>query len=305
MRKNILLLSVVFLGVIALQAQDAAQDTTWKSVGVVSATFGQVNLSNWAGGGFNSITAAGNINLFANYKKGKGSWDNNIILAYGLLKQGEGDVAKTDDRIDFSSKYGMESSWSPKWNYSLLGNFRTQFTEGLDASGNRISDLMAPAYVLAALGMDFKPSDRFSLFLSPVTAKFTYVGDAFLAAAGAYGVEAGTFLVNAQGETVVDKKGSSSRSEFGGFLKAAYNQDVMENVNFVSRIDLFSNYEDPQYIDMNWDSMVSMKVNDYITTSLGVTILYDHDVKITQDDGIGRRRTQFREVFGVGFAYKL
>ena len=305
MRTRLLVLSTVFLCGMTLQAQEAVKDTTWKTGGLISLTFGQVNLSNWAGGGFNSITGAGNINYFANYKKGKGSWDNNLIMAYGLLKQGDGDVAKTDDRIDFTTKYGRETSWSPHWNYSLLGNFRTQFVEGLDANGTRISDLMAPAYALAALGLDYKPSDKFTVFISPLTAKFTIVTDDVLSAAGAYGVEPGTFGVDGQGNITVIDPGATTRSEFGGFLKAAYNTAVMENVNFVTRIDLFSNYEEPTHIDVNWDSMISMKVNKYITTSLGVTVLYDHDILISQEDGTAKRRTQFREVFGVGFAYQL
>jgi hypothetical protein len=305
MRTRILILSAVFLTGMTLQAQEAVKDTTWKMGGLISATFGQVNLSNWASGGFNSINAAGNINYFANYKKGKGSWDNDLLMAYGLLKQGEGDVAKTDDRLDFTSKCGRETSWSPKWNYSLLGNFRTQFTEGLDANGNRISDIMAPAYGLAALGLDYKPSDNFSLFISPVTAKFTWVTDEVLATAGAFGVDPGEFSVDSLGNLTIVKPGSTSRAEFGGYLKAMYNQTLMENVNFTTRLDLFSNYEEPTQIDVNWDTMISLRVNDYITTSLGVTVLYDHDILIAQPDGTSGRRTQFREVFGVGFAYQL
>ena len=78
----------------------------------------------------------------------------------------------------------------------------------------------------------------------------------------------------------------------------------MENVNFLTSLDLFSNYENPTFIDVNWDTMISLKVNEYITTSLGLTVIYDHDIKIQDGDNIGPR-TQFRQIFGVGFAYTL
>ena len=270
------------------QAEAAVQDTTWKTGGIVGAGFNQVSLTNWAAGGLSSISGNLTVNLFANYKKDKSTWDNNLDLGYGLLKQGDEDVQKTDDRIELTSKYGREA-WSPNWYYSGLLNFRTQFTEGLDANGVRFSDIMAPAYITASLGLDYKPNDKFSAMIAPLTAKFTIVNDDLLAAQGAYGVEPGEAL----------------RSEFGVAIRLIYQDKLMENVSLVSRVDLFSNYENPTYIDVNGDVLFSMKVNDYITTTLGMTVLYDHDILITDEDGNTGPRTQFRQIFGVGFAYTL
>jgi hypothetical protein len=301
MNKRALTLAItVMLGMYTI-AQEAAQDTTWKTGGLVGINMSQVSLTNWAAGGFSSISGNAALNLFANMKKGKNTWDNTLDLGYGLLKQGDdGDVQKTDDRIDFASKYGREA-WNPKWYYSALANFRTQFTEGVDADNNRISDLLAPAYVLASLGLDYKPNDNFTVFISPVTAKFTIVNDQDLANVGAFGVQAAEF--NDLGEVVTE--GEKSRSEFGGYLKSQYTKDIMENVNFITKLDLFSNYENPTYIDVNWDALIGMKVNDYINVTLGTTMLYDHDIKITDSDGETGPRTQFRQIFGVGFAYAL
>lgn len=302
--KRVILLctALLFLGTVGF-AQEAVKDTTWKTGGLISATFGQVSLTNWAAGGLSSISGNGHINLFANHQKGKGSWDNNLILAYGLLKQGEADVVKSDDRIEFTTKYGREA-WSPDWSYTALANFRTQFTEGLDAEGNRISDLMAPGYLLASLGFDYRPNDNFSFYISPVTGKFTFVTDEILAAQGAYGVEAGVLGVDDSGNLVVIQDGKTSRSELGGYIRTTYNKNLMENVNFLTSLDLFSNYDNPTLLDVNWDTMISLKVNEYITTSLGLTVIYDHDIKIQDGDKIGPR-TQFRQIFGVGFAYTL
>lgn len=313
MRKKVLsLAAIVLFGSSAIMAQEAVKDTSWTTGGLIGANLSQVSLTNWAAGGLSSISGNGTINLFANMKKGKNSWDNNLDLAYGLLKQGDdGDVQKTDDRIDFATKYGREA-WNPKWYYSALANFKTQFTEGLGADilGDNgeilvddpvISDILAPAYVLASLGLDYKPNDNFSAFISPVTAKFTIVNDQDLANAGAFGVEAAQY----DDLGALLKEGENSRSEFGGYAKAMFAKDLMENVNFITKLDLFSNYEDPTFIDVNWDALISMKVNEYITTTLGTTVLYDHDIKILDSDGKVGPRTQFRQIFGVGFAYTL
>ncbi|NND94232.1 MAG: DUF3078 domain-containing protein [Flavobacteriales bacterium] len=306
MNTRVLTLAVALVFGTFAMAQEAAKDTTWKSGGLVGATLSQVSLTNWAAGGFSSISGNFALNLFANMKRGKNSWDNTLDLGYGLLKQGDdGEVQKTDDRIDLASKFGREA-WNPKWYYSALANFRTQFTEGLDApGGNRISDLLAPAYILGSLGLDYKPNDNFTVFISPVTAKFTIVNDDLLSAKGAFGVDAGVVTTDSLGVSTIVEDGSRSRSEFGGFLKAMYKQDIMENVNFTTKIDLFSNYQNPTYIDVNWDALIGMKVNDYINVTLGTTVLYDHDIKITDSDDKTGPRTQFRQIFGVGFAYKL
>lgn len=309
-RFSLTLALILGLG-IGLQAQDAVeqaeaavQDTTWKTGGIVGAGFNQVSLTNWAAGGLSSISGNLTVNLFANYKKDKSTWDNNLDLGYGLLKQGDEDVQKTDDRIELTSKYGREA-WSPHWYYSGLLNFRSQFTEGLDANGVRFSDIMAPAYITASLGLDYKPNDKFSAMIAPLTAKFTIVNDDLLAAQGAYGVEPGAVVFDTLGVATVTEEGEALRSEFGAAIRLIYQDKLMENVSLVSRVDLFSNYENPTYIDVNGDVLFSMKVNDYITTTLGMTVLYDHDILITDEDGNKGPRTQFRQIFGVGFAYTL
>ena len=272
MRVRSILLAASFIFAFGAQAQEAAQDTTWKTGGVLGATFSQVSLTNWEAGGLSSIAGNGVIGLFANMKKGKNSWDNTLDLGYGLLKNDGGDAVKSDDRIDLASKYGREA-WSPTWNYSALLNFRTQFNDGFainsDSTGatsqSLISDILAPAYVLASLGLDHKPNDNLSIFISPLTAK----------------------------------------SEFGGYLKFAYQKQLMENVSFTTKADFFSNYEAPTFIDINWDALLGLKVNEYISTSLGISTIYDHDITITDADGSSGPRTQIKQLLGVGFSYQL
>ncbi len=316
MRTRVLTLALAFtLSTTAIFAQEAVQDTTWKTGGIINVGLSQVSLTDWAAGGFSSISANGTLSLFGHMLKGKNSWDNDLILGYGMLKQGDDDVIKMDDRIDFTSKYGREA-WNPKWYYSALANFRTQFTEGIgddvvDANDSIlfaqpvISDLFAPAYILASIGLDYKPNDNLTVFISPITSKFTIVGDDLLAARGSFGVEAGEVGVDDLGNLIVLSPGESTRSEFGGYFKLGYTQELMENVTFETKFDLFSNYENPTYIDVNWDALLNMKVNDYISASLGSTLLYDHDVKILDSSGKSGPRTQIRQVFAVGFNYTL
>ena len=313
--KSLLIVAIIFCTQ-AFAQEPAVQDTSWKKGGLFSLNFGQTSLNNWAGGGFNSISSNAILSYHANYLKDGVSWDNSLDLGYGLLKQGEGDVVKTDDRIELNSKYGRQA-WSENWYYSVLGNFRTQFAEGLGtpfATGDTldgvavtdtpvISNFLAPAYGLLALGLDYKPNENFTLFISPVTAKFTIVGIQDLADAGAFGVEGAE--LNTDG-TLIEGTGSNTRSELGAYLRAAYSKEIMKNITLGTRLDLFTNYKENPFThtDVNWELLLGMKVNKYISATFGLQAIYDHDIDI-EDDGKVGPRTQFKQLFGIGFNYAL
>jgi hypothetical protein len=288
MKKLILILSLVFTGLIAF-AQTPADTSFWKKGGIGTLTFSQVSLYQWSAGGENSISGNGLLNLFAKYKKDNISWDNTLDLGYGILKQGSLSK-KSDDRIDFSSLFGRKAS--EKLNYSALLGFKTQFAPGYNYPDDStvISTAFAPAYITFSLGMAYKPNDNFSLFLSPATGKMTLVLDDNLSAAGAFGVEK-------------DKK---SRSEFGGFLKAVYTKTVMKNVDFTTKLDLFSNYfNNPGNIDVNWEVLISMKINEYLAATINTLVLYDDDVMVPREDKNPGPGIQVKDVIGLGFSYKF
>lgn len=292
--KKILFTTFVFVLAIGLLSAQDENTSNWKKGGMGGLTFSQVSLSNWAAGGENSVSGNLMVNLFANYKKDKLTWDNSFDLGYGLLKQGDLGLRKSDDKIEFDSKLGQYAF--ENWYYSALINFKTQMLTGYEYSNDaniddiKISNFMAPAYLTIALGMDYKPTDNFSLLISPATGKVTFVNDDDLSAAGAFGVD----------------PGETSRAEFGGFVKAQFKADIMENVNLLTKIDLFSNYMDnPQNIDLNWELLLTMKINEYLSANLSTQMIYDDDIKIANDDGTASPKLQFKEVFGVGLSYKF
>ncbi len=263
----------------------------------------QVSLTNWAAGGDNSL--AGNIflNLTANYAKGRHNWDNNGQFVFGIIKNGEQGIRKTDDKIDLQSKYGYKASG--KWFYSALTGFKTQFANGFDykvSDSVVVSRFLAPAYLLLGLGMDYKPSDLFSLFISPVTGRLTIVNDQKLADAGAYGVTKAEY----DSEGNVLKHGASTLVELGASVVANYKATLMENISMETRVQLFTDYlKNPENIDIDWRVMLVLKVNKYISANLSTNLIYDDNVKIVDKDGNAGPRTQFKEVFGVGFNYKM
>lgn len=287
-----------------LRAINADTTQGWKNGGVFAVNLSQTSLSNWAAGGQNSVAINGLFSGFANYKRGKSVWDNSLDLGYGLLKQGtDEDFRKTDDKIDFLSKYGQEAF--ANFYYSGLVNFKSQMTPGYNYPNKKtISDLFSPAYLTIALGMDYKPNANFSAFVAPLTAKFTFVTNDSLSNEGAFGVT----------------PGSTTKSEIGGYIRVIYTKndfksEIMKNVSFTTKIDLFSNYADnPQNIDVSWETLIAMKVNKYLSVNFNTHLVYDDNIMVPFDksgngiieagEGV-RSKVQFKEILGVGFSYKF
>ena len=284
-----IVLSFLLAGILNAQTPDTTK--LWTTGTKASLSFTQVSLTNWAAGGENSFGGNSFLNLFANLKQGKTTWDNSLDLAYGLIKLGEAKIRKSDDKIDLVSKFGHNVI---NKNLFLSANlsFKSQFTEGFNYPNDSvmISNFLAPGYLMLGLGMDYKPFPYLSVSLLPLTGRMTLVTDETLSDAGAYGVD--------PGKTV--------RSEFGAALKVTFEKDVFTNVSIKSKLDMFTNYMDrPQNIDINWEALMILKVNKYISTFLGFQTIYDHDILITDKDGKTGPRTQFKQTFGVGLTYSV
>lgn len=295
--KKIFIALAFILTALGAQAQN---DTIWRKGGLTVLNFNQVAFSNWAAGGDNSVGGNAILSLFANKKINKWVWDNNLDLAFGASKIGTDEWKKNDDKIELNTKVGYEIA--KNFYLSYLFNFKTQFTEGFnypnDSTKVRTSNFMTPGYFLNSLGIDWKPNNDLSCFLSPITVKTTVVTDQ-------------TLIDRAEAANIslfgVDI-GENVRNEVGAYFAGRYTRKLMENIQFNTRLELFSNYlNNPQNIDVNWEVVIAMKVNKYISAMLSTQLLYDNDVFIPKNDGTlnGGAGTQFKESFGIGFSYKF
>lgn len=308
--KKTILLPLVILGFVTCYAQDAtvktlkeasektikkdAADTTvktWKKGGVYGINVSQGSLSNWAAGGDDfSLSINSVLSLFAFYKNGKHSWDNTLDFNIGYVKTTSLGSRKNDDRIDIVSKYGY--ALNPKLNIAGLVNFRSQFFDGYtyDKDGNRTfsSTLLSPAYILVSPGLDYKPTADLSLFISPITARWTIVNDKTLSDAGAYGVD----------------PGKHSKGEFGAFASVNYMKEFNKVLSYKGRLDLFSNYgHNPQNIDLYFTNLLNIKLSKILSATWSVDMIYDDDVKqFGPNKGPG---LQLKSLIGIGLLVKL
>ncbi|GHB25792.1 DUF3078 domain-containing protein [Mongoliitalea lutea] len=292
MRKvlSLILFIIIFNG---LQAQDGAstdlpQDTTyWDSEFSIGFNFNQASFSgNWKAGGVNSIAFGSIATGKANYAKDKFSWDNQLELIYGVVKNEGQEFRKSNDRIFLDSKIGYKIN--DKWGYFSSLNFITQFTDGFDFSGpeNRlISGFFAPAFLTTGFGLEYKPNSDFALRLAPLSPRFTFVSNSAISdnIPGNYGVPIGQNI----------------RTEWLAFqLFATYNKKISENLSINSRYQLFANYETLAFktIDHRLDFTVIAKITKYVDVTFTSINVYDIDM----DPGI-----QFSQALALGILYKV
>lgn len=298
---NIKRLNPIFLIVLCLisyrsLSQEIDPDTskTWTIKGENTFLINQSSFSNWAAGGVNSFSGNLTLNYDFNYKKGKWSWDNKALAAYGLTFQKESDWRKNDDRLVLNSLLGHQAS--TYWLYTFFLNFNTQFADGYDYTKEpkeRISRFLAPAYLSFGPGLAYKRSDNLRFNLSPAAVRLVMVSDTLLSTR--YGLDAGKKL----------------RTEFGASFDAYYKVNLMENVSFENILKLYSNYLDkPQNVDIDYTANLFMKVNRFITVNAGVQLVYDDNTALPIiEDGkeVGKRNSalQVRQIVGAGFTYKF
>lgn len=264
------------------------QKEGWTKGGVFNLNLSQGASRNWASGAEKaSFSINAIVNSFLFYKKGRSSWDNTLNAQYGIVSATSIGTRKNDDRLDVLSRYGYQMK-NPKWYFSALANLRTQFTDGFDYSTTpnktKNSSFFAPAYVLLSPGILYKPNAGFDFFVSPVTSRWVIVNNANAALRPLFRIPAGKISIN----------------EIGAFASANLKKDIAKNINYVSRLDLFSNYRNnPQNIDVFWTNVIGMKVNKYIGVTYNFDLIYDHDVRNVKTGGL--MGTQLKSLLGVGF----
>lgn len=261
----------------------------WETEGKFTFLFNQSAFSNWVAGGDNTLAGNVAVNYKFNYKKNNFIWNNRFVASYGMTKSKSVDFPKkTNDGLNFNSMFGFDADGY--WFYSVLINFKTQFTKGYkykkDENGKEYredyTNFMSPGYLLIGPGMLWEKNPNFKFNLAPATTKLIFVDKKY---------------------TLPDKKyfgvaeGESLRVELGFSASMYYKFKLMKNVTMENILAFYSNYLDnPQNIDVNYTMNIDMNINKYLSADFIFQTIYDDNAY---------KGFQVREMFGIGINYKF
>lgn len=249
------------------------------------------------------------IHLIRNYKNNHLSWSNEIKSNYGLNKEAERELRKTEDLLEINSTFGYRENTASNWYYSAKFNFKTQFTNGYKYPNTEkpISKFFSPAYLFLGIGSEYSSKkNNLKVYISPVTNKTTFVYNQSLANEGAFGVSPAVY----DELDVLILEGKNTKMEFGTLLTSEWKATVMENIKMQNKLSLYSDYlHDYGNIDVNWELSFDLTINKYVTANVGSQLLFDDDVNHKEDinnDGeldILGPKIQLKQLLGVGFSY--
>lgn len=346
MKKYLLSVFTLCLATMVIAQEAEQKPSPWSCTGVLGLNASATGLVNWAAGGNNNVTgvAFGKVRLL--YSGENLSWETNLNLEYGLsyIDQKYDPFQKSSDVIDFKTKFGWQ--FHKAWFLTVSGGFKSQFDLGRSYNGSEtddpiVSKFLAPSYTDISVGIDWKPNDIFSVYLSPVAGKITtaFVGDAMNEKyASMYPLEDGglrqamqekyatwTYSKVKNEDGTYDKIYKNYKAELGLTLKGAINY-TYKDLKIITSVGLFTPYAwdkmemfdaNGEFIgyrdnnrrfgnfDVDWDAAISYQFLKCLNVTLSTSLKYYNGVKIADADGNLAERVQFKGTLGLGVGYSF
>lgn len=282
----------------------------WEKKNTVGFDLSEIAFVNWNAGGVNSITGLVRGNFTRLRRSDNTKFSNELIVRYGVNKQENIEWRKTDDVFQFNSTFGYRKDTLTRWFHSAKFNFSTQFTNGYAYPNTdlSISQPFAPAYTFFGVGAEYSNrKENINLYFSPLTLKNTLVLNQRLANQGAFGVR-GAVYDPITGEMI--SEGEKSRTELGILVTSHLKREIFKNVKIENRLNLYTDYINKfGNIDVEWQFMVDLIVNEYVKANIGLHMIYDDDIK-AKEEVAGEQVTvgpklQIKQMLGVGLEYKF
>lgn len=271
---------LVFLGFSLSTAQEADEPTYgWEKEATVSLNLAQSSFDNYAQGGENTTAWQFLAKFqFVNDQE-TFNWANSGNLEFGQTKTGKTDFRKSVDEIKLESVFSYKIS-------KLVNPFASVTAETQFASGYNydvepkveISNFFDPAYIREAVGLSYKPNKIINARLG--AAMKQTIADQF------------TFYTDDPETEEIE----TIRNEFGAESVVDLNYKISENNLLTSKLELFSNLQAFDEIDVIWNTDLTAKVTRFIAFTFNVKLLYDKDISA---------KRQLKQVMGIGLSYSF
>ncbi len=262
---------------------------------------------NWSGGSSNNYIGNGFINAFAQVKREHTNFDNVFKINVGGVRSRQLDNAgirywitkKNLDNVFLDSKFGHVFKQNNQ--LSVYGglNFQTQLLNGYKYArnangvefGTLNSSFLSQGVSQMALGLEFKPSNRFYVRMGYFTLKQTYVLN--------------QNLYDIRKEEVIARvpRGAYINNQLGVQTQLGYNADFGPKNKYKIKFNYLGfapYYAKEAVLDSRIDFAFVAKINKYVNINYTVISIFDKDLVKP-----GASAWQNSWVFGLGYLYQL
>jgi hypothetical protein len=252
----------------------------WKKELVGAFNLTQASFDNWAQGGEATLGWQAGLNgTFTHFAPGH-EWANGMKLAYGMTKVGDDDARKSVDEIKLESVYTYKAGFF--FDPYVAATAATQFSKGYeytDSDKTAISDFLDPGYFTQSAGVrrsykDIVKTRIGAAIKETITDKFAV-----------------PYADDPETDEIEDTK-----TEVGAESVTDLNLKLSESLLFTSKLELFSNLEATNEVDINWDNLLTAKIEEYLSVNLNVRIFYDRDISTSR---------QIKEALAIGLTYSF
>jgi hypothetical protein len=260
---------------------DEDQAPGWKNEMILNLNLTQASFDNWAQGGEDMFGWQAGLNGKATHLGARHEWINAAKLAYGMQKVGDEDSRKSVDEIKIETVYTYKAGFFV--DPYVAGTAQTQFSTGYlyeDTGKTAVSGFLDPGYFIESLGVGRSYGEvlksRLGLAVKEtVTDKYPI-----------------PYADDPETEDEIEK----TRVEYGMESVTDLSLTLSETLILTSRLELFSNLEASNEIDVSWDSLLAAKVHEYVTVGLNVQVSYDRDIS---------KKRQLKQSLAIGLTYTL
>ncbi len=281
MKKFIVFLLLSFTltlsNVIAQPKIDTLFKIGWTPKGNIGVNLSQFAFENWTQGGENSVSLS-SIGNFGYYFRNPGWFlSNRLKAAYGFSNTKDR-FFTTDNELRLENVLIKEFGWA--LNPYFSNEVRTVIANGYDYSTDteqQISAFFDPGYINQSLG-------------------FIYAQKSFNTRLGIGLQETFTNQFNSYSDDVNTADIEKFKLETGIESVSEVNYEFMQNMIYSSRLRLFSRFNSLGVWDVNWDNIITAKVNDLINVNFNFNFIYQKDQSL---------KAQYKEILSLGFSYVL
>ena len=281
-KKLLLMMIMIALGASLLVAQEEEEPKYgWQKEATATLNLTQSTFDNYRQGGENSTAWQFLLGLKFNNDQEHFNWANTGKFEYGQTKTGEDDFKKSVDEIKRESVFTYKIWKTINPFVSFTGE--TQFGPGYDYEQTpraEISNFMDPAYLRESIGFRYKPNEIIQARLGAALKQT--IADKFAA----------RYSDDPETADEVEK----IRNEVGAEGVVDFNYKISETSLITSKLELFSNLQAFDEIDVIWNTDLTAKITKFIGFTFNVKLLYDKDVST---------KRQLKQVMGIGITYSF